>query len=140
MSRFVYRMAMAAALAAGFAAIPACGQTASVLTVEIPFSFKAAGQTFAAGQYHFRDAGNQSNALRLEADSGRSAVVLPVITSLGRAGENDNHVLVFDKVGEEKVLSEVWMPGRDGLLVTATRGEHQHEIIRLVPESISKRR
>ena len=44
--------------------------------------------------------------------------------------KNDGHVrLVFDQVGEERYLSEVWMPGMDGLLIRATSERHKHESV-----------
>ena len=42
-----------------------------------------------------------------------------------------DHLLAFDKVGDQRILSEVWLPDHEGALVHATPGEHTHEIIRL---------
>jgi hypothetical protein len=54
---------------------------------------------------------------------GTASVEVPVITRLARQ-EHSDHVttesLVFDRVGEMGILSEVWMHGGDGFLVMGT--------------------
>jgi hypothetical protein len=35
--------------------------------------------------------------------------------------------VVFHKVGEKRVLSEVYLPGADGFQLSGTKGEHTHE-------------
>jgi hypothetical protein len=40
---------------------------------------------------------------------------------------------VFDRVGDERFLSEVWLPGEDGYLVRGTAAQHQHDIVNSKP-------
>jgi len=40
----------------------------------------------------------------------------------------DAHV-VFDKIGNAYVLSELWLPGEDGLLLHVTKEKHEHKVI-----------
>jgi len=37
---------------------------------------------------------------------------------------------VFDKVGNEHFLSEVWFRDQDGLLLVGTKEEHEHEVVK----------
>jgi hypothetical protein len=37
--------------------------------------------------------------------------------------------VVFDKVGEQRFLSEIWIPGQDGLQVRGTTQAHKHESV-----------
>ncbi len=96
--------------------------------VNVPFKFNVAGKSYPAATYSFRyePASNQLEVL--SADMAR-VVSLPVITRLAlKPGtRNDGNVrLVFDEVGEERYLSEVWFPSLDGLLVRATSESHKH--------------
>ena len=54
---------------------------------------------------------------------------IPVITLLGRHDRDADAELVFDKVDGKAVLSEVWMPGKDGFLLVATKGPHSHAVV-----------
>jgi hypothetical protein len=124
------------ALAVGFAAIltvPFAYSQSSSLRVNVPFKFGAAGKTFPSGEYSFTK-GKPGTVVMTGADS-KAATSLTVITSLARSGPSDDHLLAFDKVGSERILSEVWIPGREGALVNASRGEHQHEVVKLAPRS-----
>jgi hypothetical protein len=58
-------------------------------------------------------------------------VFVPVLTLLSRRGAAlEEPELVFDQVGNTYFLSEVWMPEYDGFLVRATKGAHQHNVIK----------
>jgi hypothetical protein len=122
-----------ACLSAVLLAQLALGQTALVLRAKVPFGFTAGGKNFAAGSYTFTR-GKGINMIVLSSADGKSSINLPVITSLARSSPADDHLLAFDKVGDGNVLSEVWLPGQDGMLVHSTPGEHKHEVVRLVAE------
>jgi hypothetical protein len=58
-------------------------------------------------------------------------VMATVLTRLGgemRSMPKGTH-LVFDKVGELNLLSEIWVPGEDGFLLLATKGLHAHKTV-----------
>jgi hypothetical protein len=40
--------------------------------------------------------------------------------------------VIFDKVGDKYTLSEVWLPGRDGFLLTGTKAPHTHHAVKAV--------
>jgi len=65
-----------------------------------------------------------------------ASVVIPVITSLGRRDANKVPELVFDKLNGGLYLSEIWLPGKDGLLVLATKEAHEHQVLRADAERL----
>jgi hypothetical protein len=68
--------------------------------------------------------------VRVESMTGKHEVV-PFITILARQEHStatDSHV-VFDKVGDKYSLSEIWGVHQEGVLVLATKGKHEHEVI-----------
>ena len=134
MNRLATRFTMTAALAVILLAQIAYGQaTSGVLRVVVPFGFTAAGKEFPTGTYLFKREG--SGRITVSSTSGKTSAVLTVITSLARSSDADDHLLAFDKVGDARVLSEVWLQGKEGALVHSTPGEHEHEIVRLVAKS-----
>jgi hypothetical protein len=106
----------------------AYAQEGSTLRVSVPFNFTANGTACPAGEYSFK---HQQGAIDLTDRSGNVHVFMPVITSIARSSEHDDHLLAFDKVGGERILSEVWLPGNQGALVQVTKGEHEHDLVRL---------
>jgi hypothetical protein len=58
---------------------------------------------------------------------------LPVIALLARQEHTAHKTtgnLVFNRVGDERVLSEVWLPGEDGYLIHGSAEAHEHEIVK----------
>jgi hypothetical protein len=133
MNRPTNRFTMTAGAAVLLMAQLAYGQASTQLRVEIPFGFTAAGKEFPSGTYLFK--GESVGRISFSNTNGKSGTILKVITSLARSSDADDHLLAFDKAGDTKILSEVWLHGREGALVHATPGEHQHEIVRLVAKS-----
>jgi hypothetical protein len=101
----------------------AYGQTVSA---DIGFPFVAGDKAMAAGKYSVEvTAGGQVTLTGPD----RSRVLLPVITMLGRHDKDADNEFVFDKIDAKLVLSEVWMAGKDGLLLVATKGPHEHAVL-----------
>jgi hypothetical protein len=101
----------------------AYGQTVSA---DIGFPFVAGDKAMAAGKYSVEvTAGGQVTLTGPD----RSRVLLPVITMLGRHDKDADNEFVFDKLDGKLVLSEVWMSGKDGLLLVATKGAHEHAVL-----------
>lgn len=124
---------MLAGLAVFLLAPIANGQSRPSLRVNVPFGFKAAGKDLPAGTYLF---GKNNNGLISLSSTDRAINLrMAVITSLARSSAGDDHLVAFDKVGEERILSEVWLPGQDGALVHSEPGDHKHELVRLVAKS-----
>ena len=99
------------------------------IKVDVPFAFTVTGKTTApAGSYELSE---QSPELirMVSMTSTKTEFMLPVITRLGAADEPQSK-LVFDKVGNTSVLSEVWIDGGDGYLVYVTKGAHTHQAVK----------
>ncbi len=137
MRRLVNWISVAAVSLALLISTAAFGQNSSSLKVNIPFAFTAGGKVFQPGNYVFVKP--KTGSIVLSSDDGRTNMNLPIITSLARSGPNDDHLLAFDKVGDQRVLSEVWLPGKEGAMVFMEKGEHEHQLIKLVPEKSKTR-
>jgi len=106
----------------------AYGQT--TLKANIPFAFSAAGKVLPAGQYVMISTAGAPNIRVVSAD-GKAAVPVTIVTRLASAMHTtpkDAH-LIFDKVGENYFLSELWIPGLDGFLLASTAQQHEHRVI-----------
>ena len=99
---------------------------AQSIHAEIGFPFVAGGKEMAAGKYtvEVTTAGTV-----LLTGAGGSRMLIPVITMLGRHDQDPDAEFVFDKIDGKTVLSEIWMPRKDGMLVLATKGPHEHAVV-----------
>jgi len=104
--------------------------SADRVTAKVPHEFTAAGKLLPAGQYSFTyDADKRFVTIR--GAGNEPGVIVPVVTLLAGAMHttaNDAHV-VFDKVGNNYYLSEIWIPGIDGIALLTTKEKHEHEIV-----------
>jgi hypothetical protein len=118
---FVTIAALVVALVAGGAT--ATAQTS--VTAEVTFAFVAAGKDMPAGKYTFEVPATGPVTVRGPGGS----VVMPVITMLGRHDRDRDPELVFDKIGGKFILSEVWIPDKDGVLLYGTKEIHDHAVL-----------
>jgi len=92
----------------------------------VAFAFTADGKPMPAGAYRFETDGGNSVTIR----SGAAAAVLMVVTRLGRHDTDRDLELVFDKIKDQLMLSEIWpSAGGDGYLVLANTAEHTHVVL-----------
>jgi|GEM_PF-938344 hypothetical protein len=128
-------MTMAAFAAAVLMVAPwAQAQSSTGLRVTIPFSFVAGGKDLPAGEYVFSKAVGP-NLITVASSSGKERLHLRIRTSLARVSAEDEHLLAFDKIGGKRILSEVWLPNQQGAAVAVSRGEHDHDVIKLTPRT-----
>jgi hypothetical protein len=104
--------------------------TASMtLKVNIDFPFTVEGKVLPAGDYQFmRD--DTGMAFRVQG-KGKVGALAMIVTRLGgemHTTPKDSH-LVFDKIGDKYLLSEIWLPNEDGYLLLATKGKHEHKTL-----------
>ena len=98
------------------------------VTAEIGFPFVAGGKEMASGKYTVRVTEDRDRMVVLMGPGGLQ-VILPVITTLGRHDKDPDAEFVFDKIDGKAVLSEVWMPSKDVLLLVARKGRHEHAVV-----------
>jgi hypothetical protein len=66
-------------------------------------------------------------SLSIRSASGKNRLNLPVLT---RDSSSEQSVrAVFDRAGDTRFLSEVWLPSEDGLLLRVSSKEHVHEVL-----------
>ncbi len=94
------------------------------VTADIPFSFTANGIQLPAGNYRF-DLNNQLETVTVASQAGTQTVLDPVLTRLSPRQENEAAV-VFDVVGKDHYLSEVYVPGLDGFQFKGAPAMHTH--------------
>lgn len=128
-----------AALAAGILSGAAIAASASDRAMfKIPFKFEAAGKKLPAGEYLVER--TEDGQVRLRQDAKGIDVAIPSKETLAPPDPPYAEPrLVFDAVGNFEpsyteyftvyLLSEVWLPGGDGLLIHATKGAHKNEVI-----------
>jgi hypothetical protein len=114
-----------ASLAVALLVAPAVARAEDVLVVNVPFKFMAGDKAYDAGTY------------KVWANEEMMTVALTpgqVILAKTRLAEPDPPTpdgrLVFDKLGDTYILSEVWVPGQDGYLMHATKEPHTHHAVK----------
>jgi len=113
-----------------FAMTPAFGAETYPIKAQIPFQFTAGNKLLPAGEYEFRIQ-YENLTVTVTSSSKGSSVFVPFLTTLAAAQHStatDAH-LVFDKVGDAYTLSELWEPDAEGVLVHATKGKHEHQVV-----------
>lgn len=105
---------------------------ADIVKADVPFAFTAGTKSMPAGGYEFQIDRAHSLVTILSTAQGKvTSAMAPIITELAPPphGASDHAHIVFDKAGSTYTLSEVWQPDREGLLVHATKGAHEHHVI-----------
>jgi hypothetical protein len=101
------------------------------IIAEVPFEFTCDDQSFAPGTYLVVHRVNPFPSLRLESSDGKAGLLLLATVRIGRPPglSPPRASLVFDKVGENHFLTEVWLPGRDGYRIRSTKQEHERVVV-----------
>jgi hypothetical protein len=120
------RLAIATLAVAAFAGVAVA--RAETTSFNIGFAFTAGGRALPAGRYQIEI--GASGPVLLRGDTKDSGVLLSVLTRLGPRDMKDVKELVFDKLGNKLVLSEIWLAGEDGYLLVGTPEPHTHVVVR----------
>ena len=118
----------AAALALAFVVGDATAY-AQLVSVDVGFPFVAGGKDMPAGKYTVEVTAAEEGGPVLVRGSGRASGPMSVVTRLGRHDNDMDPELVFDKIDGKYLLSEIWIPGKDGLCVLATNVPHEHAVV-----------
>lgn len=103
---------------------------ADVVIANVPFAFKAGAKSLPAGEYEFvLHPNDEIVAVSSTTNPKGPSSMVGIVTMLASAGSPDARV-VFDKVGGQYILSEVWQPEGEGVLVQATKGKHEHHVLK----------
>jgi cytochrome c553 len=104
----------------------AYGQTATVLSANVPYGFEVSGTSLPAGTYQFKIQVKEHTLVISGAKSGE--IKVPIVSQLYGSSVYKDTGLVFDNFESHHVLSEVWI-GEGGVLVNATSTQHNHEMV-----------
>ncbi len=100
------------------------------LKVKIDFPFTVAGKVLAPGDYEFiRDMRGEYFTVQGQDKKGVEVPIMTRITKEMRADQEEPR-LVFDKVGDAYLLSEIWLANEDGYVVLVTKGIHEHKVMK----------
>jgi hypothetical protein len=92
------------------------------LRAHVPFSFKVGEKVLPPGDYAFRlDGAEFAGVLRVRGESAREEVLILTRKAEIPDSSREKPKLVFEKDGEEYVLSQVLDPGRYGIQVLNPR-------------------
>jgi cytochrome c553 len=119
---------MAFILVTFFAVSPAFGQTGEGGRAEIPYEFTFGSKVLPAGTYTFSVTNLGFQVKSVTGEVFRA----PIITRL--SGPNQflrDGSLVFEKTDGGHILSEVWLPGTDGILLHSTPKNQNRDVLLL---------
>ena len=128
MKHRVFAAVLVSSLLAVAVAVPAHAAGSPEIVTKVAFPFQIGETTLPAGSYKISVL-SAGASLKIRAVESAETLQVSVLTRLARREKSDKGNLVFDTVGEQKFLSEVWMPGIDGFLVRGTTEEHGHELV-----------
>jgi len=98
------------------------------VNAEISFSFSAGDKPMTAGGYDFKPAASL-DSMTITNLKTRQRIMVMVTTRLSQREQNEASV-VFDKVGDQYYLSEVYLPGMDGFAFKGAPGQHSHQTVK----------
>jgi cytochrome c553 len=119
------RRLMGFVLVTFFAVGPTFGQKAPFVRAEIPYEFTVSSKVLPAGAYTFSV---DDSGLRVQSASGDVIHALIIARLIGPSQFLREGSFVFDRTGGGRILSEVWIPGEDGMLVHSNPKSHSQEV------------
>jgi hypothetical protein len=99
------------------------------LTVNIRQPFKAGGKDFAAGHYRILADDESDSHVNIRNLDTKIDARIPVTTRLSPR-EGDYGSVVFDEVGSDYYLSEIYIVGMDGFFFRGAAGKHKHLVVK----------
>ena len=124
-------------LATALAIVAATAVLDAQMTVSVPFKFEAGGKPFPAGEYSIELRPDGSVGLRA-APTGVE-IVIAAKEKQKRPARVEAPEIVFDMVGNfepsfseyvaDYLLSEIWLPDGNGVVVLTTTGKHDHRTV-----------
>jgi hypothetical protein len=117
-------------------AVAGYSQEVHRLTVDIPHPFSISGSQMPAGRYNVELEGQSHRTVALRSADGKESAQGMIVTVISAPqGAADQPRLVFDNVGGQHFLAEIWMPGHDGFLMSGFKNdsEHKHSAIKAAP-------
>lgn len=103
--------------------------SSSGLVADVNFAFYAGGKLLPAGSYEFKPTrGNPAKTLDIMDTKTKQTWVVPIATMISKKQPSEAGV-VFDQADNKHYLSEVYIPGMDGILLKGAPTKHVHVVI-----------
>jgi hypothetical protein len=101
------------------------------IIADIGFAFTIGDKVMPAGKYEVEVP--EGGLVVFRPLKAKGVATVRVITRLGQSGHapEDDPRIVFDKVGDKYIASEVWMPYSDGYLIAGSREPHTHHSVKI---------
>jgi hypothetical protein len=129
MKNQIYRVIAIIGIFIGLTVANVQAQTPSKVEVNIPFEFSAGKTVLQAGVYSIkRISGNQ---LALRTSDGKTAVILNAPVTISSRDAKSAERLVFNKDGDEYLLSQIWLTVDTGREVWTKRRSKQLERVEI---------
>ncbi len=112
MKNQIYRVIAISTILVALAAVDVLAQAPNKVVVKIPFAFTAGKTKFEPGEYSIKRI--SADNLTLRSVDGHASVVLHAPVSLNSSDPNAVERLVFNKAGEQYVLSQIWLTADTG--------------------------
>ena len=125
----VYRVLAILGILMGLAVVGVQAQAPSKVQVEIPFEFTVGKTTLPAGVYSIKRLSAEKVTLRSE--DGKASVILNAPVSLTSSDSNSVERLVFNKNGDDYVLSQIWLTADSGREVWTNKQKSERTEIAL---------
>jgi hypothetical protein len=110
------------------AGVAGYAQEVHKIVADVPNAFTVAGNQLAAGRYEFEIPDSVHRTVVVRSLDGKHTATGLIVTGIAaNPAAPEQPRLVFDTVGEQYILAEVWMPGHDGFLITGFRNDSQHK-------------
>lgn len=131
MKNQIYRVIAIFGIFLGLAVVSVQAQAPSKVEVQIPFEFSAGNKVMKPGVYTIKRM--SGNLLMIRRSDGKSAVIVNAPQSLTSSNPNSVERLVFDKHGEQLLLSQIWLTTDTGreLFVDRNTAKPEHVEISL---------
>jgi mono/diheme cytochrome c family protein len=100
---------------------------APAMRFEVPYKFAVGSKALPAGTYTFSV--DQMGFLSLKSATGGPFRALVITRLSGPAELFRDGSLIFDKTNGDRILSEVWIPGTDGLLLHKIPKDHSRDVL-----------
>jgi|SRR5437868_5083667 len=111
-------------------------QAPSKVEVEIPFEFSAGKTTFKPGVYSIKR--GSGNLLTLQNNEDKSTVLLNAPVSLSSRDTKAGERLVFNKVGDEYFLAQIWLTADSGRELSVRKKAAKTERIEISLSTFAK--
>ena len=133
----IYRVVTVFSMFLALAAASVQAQAPSKLEVNIPFEFSAGKTTFKPGVYNIKR--GSGSLLMLQNSEDKSSAMLNAPLTLSSRDTKAGERLVFEKVGDQYFLAQIWLTADSGRELIMDRKGAKAERIEISLRSIQTR-